>query len=102
MGNGVNLDNKARHYHGDDTLKTRRDAMSLYGKGGHKGVSKLLGYALTLGTSDAWWGLVPVLTARLTEAERVSLAYMALKSLDEDTAYLTASVALFGVLNGGA
>ncbi len=54
----------------------------------------MLGYVLTLGTQDAWFGLVPVLVARLTVAERVSLAFMALKALDADDATLTAKAAL--------
>jgi hypothetical protein len=100
LGNGVSLNVKVVNSRCNNTPKNRRNSMSLYAKDGHKRVATMLGYALTLGTEDAWWGLVPVLTARLTEAERVSLAFMALNSLDHDTAYMTASVVLFGVLHG--
>jgi hypothetical protein len=41
-----------------------------------------------------------ILMARLTKAERAALAYSALISLDDDTAYRTASAALFGVMDG--
>lgn len=67
--------------------------------GDHKRTAKSVGYALTLGDADGWHGLSQVLTARLTPAERAALAYAALQSLNDDTAYLTASAALFGVLN---
>ena len=74
--------------------------MSLYAKDAHKRVSKMVGYALTLGTEDAWHGAAYVFAARLTEAERTALAYAVLQSLDHDAAYKTASVVLFGVLHG--
>lgn len=60
----------------------------------HLKVVRMLGYVLTLGTQDAWWGLVPVLMARLTIEERAALAFMALKALDGDTANITAEAAL--------
>ncbi|KZX94489.1 hypothetical protein A3722_06395 [Sulfitobacter sp. HI0027] len=59
-----------------------------------------IGYALTLDTSQAWEGLSLILEARTTTRERAALAYAALKALDDDTAYRTASVALFGVIDG--
>ncbi|MBY6171366.1 hypothetical protein KUV73_19625 [Mameliella alba] len=64
----------------------------------HLKLMKMLGYVLTLGTQEAWFGLVPVLKARLNEEERASLAFIALKSLDRENAFLTASHALsYGV-----
>lgn len=60
----------------------------------HLKVVRMLGYVLTLGTQDAWWALVPVLMARLTVEERACLAFMAFKSLDRDTATMTAEAAL--------
>ena len=60
----------------------------------HLKVVRMLGYVLTLGTQDAWWGLVPVLMARLTVEERASLAFMALFSLDHECASQTADAAL--------
>lgn len=80
--------------------KRGHSAISLYGKKAHKRVAKCIGYALTLGTSPAWEGLAIVLLARLTKTERAALAYAALASLDEATAYRTASVVLFGVMDG--
>jgi hypothetical protein len=60
----------------------------------HLKVVRMLGYVLTLGTQDAWWGLVPVLMARLTVEERAALAFMGLKALDRDDALMTAEAAL--------
>lgn len=60
----------------------------------HLKLVRMLGYILTLGTQDAWFGLVPVLKARLNEHERTCLAFMALKSLDRENAFLTVSNAL--------
>ncbi len=61
-----------------------------------KRVSRVLGYCVWLGDQGAWWGLVTVLRARLTVSERVSLAFMALKSLNHDDALMTAESALGG------
>jgi len=82
------------------TPKQRRSAMSKYGKADHKRAAKTLGYALTLGDVTAWHGFTIVLLARLTERERAALAFAAFNSLDHNNAYKTASVALFGTLNG--
>lgn len=84
----------------NNSLKPRSNAMSLYSMDAHKRVATAISYALTLGTSKAWEGLSLILMARLSKAERAALAYSALISLDDDTAYKTASVALFGVMNG--
>ncbi len=100
MGNGVNDLAKRDISPANNSPKRGRNAMSLYGKDAHKRTAKIVGYALTLGTADTWHGVAYVLAKCLTQAERASLAYAALQSLDEDTAYMTASVALFGVLNG--
>jgi hypothetical protein len=98
--NGANTNKKHDISCGNNTAKSRSNAMSLYAKDQHTRIAKAIGYALTLGTSKAWEGLSLILMARLSKAERAALAYSALISLDEDTAYRTASVALFGVLNG--
>ena len=74
--------------------------MSKYAKDAHKRVARGLGCVLTLGTESAWHGLTIILMARLSKAERASLAFAALNSLSEDHAYMTASVALFGTLHG--
>ena len=71
--------------------------MSLYGKDAHKKVARSVGYALTLGTPNAWRKLSLILLARLSKRERAGLTYAALMSLDEDTAYEVATLALFGV-----
>lgn len=76
--------------------------MSAPSADGHDRAVRSIGYALTLNTSQAWEGLSLILKARTTTPERAALAYAALASLDEDVAYLTASAAIFGTLNGEA
>ena len=66
----------------------------------HTRTGRAISFALTIGTSLAWEGVAIVFLARLTRAERAALAYAALTSLDEATAYRTASVVLFGVMDG--
>lgn len=48
----------------------------------HKRMSRMMGYALTLGDADAWVGFATVATARMTSEERAALAWAALRSLD--------------------
>ncbi len=74
--------------------------MTAYAKPEHKRVCRSIGYALTLDSSAAWEGVAMILVARLTAKERAALAYAALVSLDDQDAYRTASVALFGVFDG--
>ena len=76
--------------------------MSEFAKDRHKRIAKNLGCVLTMGTESAWHELTIILMARLTEAERASLAFATLNSLSEDHAYMTASAALFGTLHGEA
>lgn len=61
----------------------------------HARVTRTLGYVLTLGSRDAWWGLRTVLVARLALTERAALAFVALKTLPRDTAEETAEAVLF-------
>ncbi|MDJ0993023.1 MAG: hypothetical protein QNI90_05580 [Dinoroseobacter sp.] len=60
----------------------------------HERVTRMLGYVLTLGTQDAWFGFRIVIRKRLTLEERVSLAFMALRALDPADAAKTAEAAL--------
>lgn len=60
----------------------------------HLKVVRTLGYVLTLGTEEAWRGLVPVLRARLTVDERAALACSALKALNREDAVMIAGSAL--------
>ncbi len=60
----------------------------------HLKVVRTLGYVLTLGSRDSWFGLVPVFMARMTVQERAALAFMALKALDRETAAMTVDAAL--------
>jgi hypothetical protein len=65
-----------------------------------KRVSRSIGYAAWLDSHESWLGLPMIMRACLTTEQRAALAYSALVSLDDDTAYRTASVALFGAMNG--
>ena len=65
-----------------------------------KRVSRSIGYAAWLNTADDWVALPVILRARLDERQRVALAYSVLLSLDDHPAYLAASAALYGTLNG--
>ncbi len=65
-------------------------------KPGHKRMSRMLGYCLTLGTADAWSGFSFVASARLSEIERAALAFSALKSLEVPHAEMTAAAAFRG------
>jgi hypothetical protein len=80
----------------------KSEVTQLLANGSHVSVSKSIRYALALGTSAAWQGVILVLFARLNTTERASLAFAALSSLDDDTAYQTASLVLFGTLDGEA
>ena len=50
----------------------------------HRRAARILGFALTLGAADveAWAGVSLVLRARLARAERVALAWAALRAID--------------------
>ncbi len=61
-----------------------------------KRVSRSVGYALLLDTFEDWDGLSLILRARLSDRQRAALAFMALNSLDQDDATLTAETALSG------
>jgi len=68
-----------------DNRPKSRSALSLYAKDGHRRAARSFGYALTLGTSDAWLDFATIIGARLTDQERAGLAYAALRSLDDET-----------------
>lgn len=76
--------------------KPRRSLLSKYVKPNHKRVARMLGFALTLDSSDCWWGFAQVIAARLTPTERSALAFMALSSLNSEDAALVADAAMFG------
>lgn len=57
-------------------------------------VVKALGYALILGTPNAWLKLASVLMARLTVEERAALAFIALTALGRNEATMTVEAAL--------
>ena len=59
-----------------------------------KRACRSIGYAAWLGDSGGWLGLVAVLRVRLTTEQRAALAFATLRSLDYDTACLTADAVL--------
>jgi len=73
---------------------SKKPSFSTLMKPAHLKTVRALGYTLTLGDQAAWWGMVPILMARLTVEERACLAFMALKSLDDETGHMTAEAAL--------
>ena len=76
-------------------MTKQKNPMALYAKPAHKKVARVVGYALTLGSADAWANAVAIFAARLTEAERAGLAWAALRSLPPAEAEDVAK-ALFG------
>ncbi|WP_133065826.1 hypothetical protein [Mameliella alba] len=74
--------------------RKNRSPLSRFMPQAHKRMSKMLGYTLTLGTSDAWSGFSDVAAARLSTEERAALAFASLRSLAPDHAELTARAAI--------
>jgi len=103
MGNGAKSNQHSMSEMQSQTT-TKRPDTSIAGNipRNIRSLSKAIGYAAWLDTEAAWHGLTIVLLARLTEAQRASLAFASMKSLSEENAYLTASVAMFGTLDGEA
>ncbi|WP_073256047.1 hypothetical protein [Shimia gijangensis] len=65
-----------------------------------KRLSRAIGYAAWLDTSDAWLSLRPILQARLDHHQLAALAFVALRSMGEADGYRTASAALFNTMDG--
>ncbi len=55
-------------------------------KRAHLGATRMLGYALTMNDFETWEAASAVWQARLTPVECATLAWAALRSLDEDNA----------------
>ena len=96
-GNGVERSNTRKDTCSNSTPNSGKSAISIYGKDAHKRASRMLGYALTIGDFPAWEAASAIWAARLTVQERIALAFMALGSLDDDDAQMTAEAALFGI-----
>lgn len=79
------------------TLSNRKNGshLSQHMKHEHKRMSRMLGYCLTADDSKTWAGFSVVAFARLSSAERVSLAFSALNSLSTQTA-VSVSAAVIG------
>ena len=54
----------------------------------------MLGYCLTLDSPEALWSFAEILTKRLTATERAAIALVALSSLDNQHAIMTADAAM--------
>ncbi len=80
----------------------KRPIFAAFIKPVHKRASRMLGYALTLGSEAAWRQFCFVINVRLSPAERAALAFAALSSLDEDHAQQTAEAALWGIVKDAA
>lgn len=63
-------------------------------KPAHLRLSRMLGYALTLGDAAGWQSFAMVAEARLSVLERGALAFAALNSLPRDCAETVAAAAL--------
>ena len=87
-----------------NTPTTSKNAMSKWAKPAHKRVARAIGYVLTLGFSgDRAAGLATIFATLLTDEEKAGLAYAALRSMeDQNAAYQTTSLALFGTYKGEA
>lgn len=66
----------------------------------HASVQRGIGHALTLGNQASWDDLAYLMALRLSPAERVGMLWAAVQSLDDNAAYMTVSLALFGVMGG--
>jgi hypothetical protein len=75
------------------------EVTQILANGSHVSVSTSIRYALALGTSVAWQGVILVLFARISTAAGVTCLCAALCSLDDDTAYKTA---IYRVVDGEA
>jgi len=60
----------------------KRSSLAQIIKPEHKRMSRVIGYALTVGGADAWQGVGTVAAARMTIEERTAWAWAALRSLD--------------------
>ncbi len=85
-------------FKGREYRKPVSNAMSKYAKDRHKRAARMLGYALTIGTPDAWNTAGFVFGARLTTAELASIAYSALRALDPDDREMTFNAAHWGAI----
>jgi hypothetical protein len=74
----------------------RRSMMSRFAKPEHKKAAKVLGYALTLDTTDGWFAASAVWQARMTPQEAAAAAWAALQATEPELAQMVATAALGG------
>jgi hypothetical protein len=68
--------------------------MSRYAQPRHKKAARVLGYAATLNTTDAWYAASALWEARLTPDEAAAMAWAALKATKPEWAAMAAESAL--------
>ena len=91
-GDVTPIENKAKKA----ALSNRKSGFNLgkFIKPEHKRMSRVLGYCLALGEADSWADFSALAAVRLSDAERLSLAFAALCSLDPDTRETVAGASL--------
>lgn len=79
-------DFKVEHYRNSGVSSNRKSGniIARVMKPQHKQMSRMLGYSLLLGTSEAWQGFGLLAAVRLTEQERAYAAAVLLATLDLD------------------
>ena len=74
----------------------RRSLMSIYAKPRHKAAARVLGYAVTLNSAEAWCAAATIWHVRLTPQEAAGMAWAALKAMEPEIALMTVETALGG------
>lgn len=91
---GAGEDVKRVQSHSENSPIIATESTQIFLSRNHERAARVIGYALTLDTSNGWTAVGAILAARLTRQERGSLAYAALWSMDAADAELVARVAL--------
>lgn len=92
--NGVETSEKKRLSASDHTSKRKPSAMAEFGHPDHKGAARMLGFALACRDFEGWRNFSDFSALALSEAERASLSWAALRSLDAGHAEAVASCIL--------
>ncbi|MFY9210037.1 MAG: hypothetical protein WAO69_02825 [Aestuariivita sp.] len=79
---------------GRATRPAPRSMKARYAKSEHEKAAKVLGYALTLDTPDAWYAASAVWQARMTPQEAAAKAWAALHATEPELALMVARAAL--------
>ncbi|WP_290689426.1 hypothetical protein [Haematobacter sp. UBA3484] len=96
LAGATGANNKADQLRPKAYKKPNRSAMARYAQDRHKRAARILGYALTADAPDVWGQASVIFSARLTEMELASLAFAALRALDEGARELVCEAAAVG------